>query len=152
MVDFEQVQSFVEFAFPALSNLLKILQDTTLTAFHYILVNNLTNLFIMDKGWTEANNTTKVQDFESGEETYSVRNANGTGPYKLVSREPDAKTVLEIYDGYWGKGQFPLEVTKVVYAPFQNAATRLAALLSGEVDFLQDLPVQDLSRVAGKSN
>ena len=116
-----------------------------------IMVNNLTNLFIMDKGWTEANNTTKVQDFESGEETYSVRNANGTGPYKLVSREPDAKTVLEIYDGYWGKGQFPLEVTKIVYTPIQNAATRVAALLSGEVDFLQDLPVQDLSRVASKS-
>ena len=55
---------------------------------------NLTNTFIMDKGWTEANNTAKVQDFENSEETFAVRNANGTGPYKLVSREPDSKTVL----------------------------------------------------------
>ncbi|MGI9354112.1 MAG: ABC transporter substrate-binding protein [Rhizobiaceae bacterium] len=108
---------------------------------------NLTNTFIMDKGWTEANNTAKVQDFENSEETFAVRNANGTGPYKLVSREPDSKTVLAAYDGYWGKGKFPLEVTEIIYTPIQNAATRVAALLSGEVDFVQDLPVQDLARV-----
>ncbi len=116
-----------------------------------IMVNNLTNMFIMDKGWAEANNAVDVQDFEGGEETFSSRNANGTGAYKLISREPDAKTVLEKFDGYWGKGQFPLEVTKVVYTPIQNAATRVAALLSGEVHFMQDLPVQDLARVANKS-
>ncbi len=53
-----------------------------------ILPNNLTNLFIMDKDWAEANNAVKVQDFEGGEDTFSARNANGTGPYKLISREP----------------------------------------------------------------
>ena len=112
-----------------------------------IMVSNLTNLFIMDKGWTEANNATKVQDFEGGEETFSSRNTNGTGPYMLVSREPDSKTVLKAFDGYWGKGNFPLEISEVVYTPIQNAATRVAALLSGEVDFIQDVPVQDLGRV-----
>ena len=117
-----------------------------------IMVNNLTNMFIMDKDWAEANNAVDVQDYESGEETFSSRNANGTGPYRLVSREPDAKTVLEIFSGYWGKGKFPLEVTKIVYTPIQNAATRVAALLSGEVHFMQDLPVQDLHRVANKNN
>ncbi|MCG8338589.1 MAG: ABC transporter substrate-binding protein [Proteobacteria bacterium] len=116
-----------------------------------IMVNNLTNMFIMDKGWAEANKAVDVQDFESGEETFSSRNTNGTGPYKLVSREADAKTVMEIFDGYWGKGQFPLEITRIVYTPIQNAATRVAALLSGEVHFMQDLPVQDLQRVANKA-
>lgn len=116
-----------------------------------IMINNLTNMFIMDKDWAEANNAVDVQDFEGGEETFSSRNANGTGPYRLISREPDAKTVLEIFDGYWGKGKFPLDVTKIVYTPIQNAATRVAALLSGEVHFMQDLPVQDLQRVANKS-
>jgi len=110
--------------------------------------SNLTNLFIMDKEWAEANNAVKVQDYEGGEDTFAAKNANGTGPYKLVSREPDVKTVLAAYDGYWGKGEFPLEVTEVIYTPIQNAATRVAALLSGEVDFIQDVPVQDLQRVA----
>ena len=113
-----------------------------------IMPSNLTNLFIIDRGWAEANNAVKVQDYEGGEDTYSARNANGTGPYKLVSREPDTKTVLKVNEDYWGKGEFPMEVTEIVYTPIQNAATRVAALLSGEVDFIQDVPVQDLSRVA----
>ena len=61
-----------------------------------IMPSNLTNLFIIDKGWAEANNAVKVQDYEGGEDTYAAKNANGTGPYKLVSREPDTKTVLTI--------------------------------------------------------
>lgn len=112
-----------------------------------ILPSNLTNLFIMDKGWTEANNTVNVQDFEGGEITYATTNANGTGPYELTSREPDVKTVMTRNDAYWGKDMFPMEVSEIVYTPIQNAATRVAALLSGEVDFLQDMPVQDLERV-----
>ncbi|MCV6585887.1 MAG: ABC transporter substrate-binding protein [Marinibacterium sp.] len=112
-----------------------------------IMANNLTNLFIMDKGWAEANNAVKVQDYEGGEDTFAAKNSNGTGPYKLVSREPDVKTVLTINEDYWGKDDFPLEVTEIIYTPIQNAATRVAALLSGEVDFIQDVPVQDLQRV-----
>ncbi|WP_106205793.1 ABC transporter substrate-binding protein [Aliiruegeria haliotis] len=117
-----------------------------------ILANNLTNLFIMDKGWAEANDVVKVQDFEGGEETFASRNANGTGPYKLTSRAPDSLTELEAFDGYWGKGEFPLEITKIKYTPIKNAATRVAALLSGEVDFIQDVPVQDLGRVDADEN
>lgn len=113
-----------------------------------IMPNNLTNMFIMDKDWTEANNAVKVQDFEGGENPFSAKNANGTGPYKLVSREPDVKTVLTINDDYWGWGEFPMQVTDIILTPIQNAATRVAALLSGEVDFIQDVPVQDLDRVA----
>ncbi|WP_299545996.1 ABC transporter substrate-binding protein [uncultured Tateyamaria sp.] len=112
-----------------------------------ILPSNLTNLFIMDKDWTEANNTVNVQDFEGGEITYATTNANGTGPYVLQSREPDVKTVMTRNDNYWGIDQFPMEVTEIVYTPIQNAATRVAAMLSGEINFLQDMPVQDLERV-----
>ncbi len=114
-----------------------------------ILPSNLTNLFIMDKGWSEANNTVNVQDFEGGEITYATTHANGTGPYVLQSREPDVKTVMTLNENYWGKDQFPLDVTEIVYTPIQNPATRVAALLSGEIDFLQDMPVQDLDRVKG---
>ncbi|MET4104345.1 peptide/nickel transport system substrate-binding protein [Roseovarius sp. MBR-78] len=114
-----------------------------------ILPSNLTNLFIMDSGWAEANGVVKVQDMDGGETTFAATNANGTGAYKLLSREPDVKTVMTRNEDYWGKGQFPLEVSEIVYTPIQNAATRVAALLSGEVDFIQDVPVQDLQRVAG---
>ncbi|WP_234416705.1 ABC transporter substrate-binding protein [Ruegeria sp. Alg231-54] len=114
-----------------------------------ILPSNLTNLFLLDKGWAEANNTVNVQDFEGGEITYATTNANGTGPYVLQSREPDVKTVMVRNDNYWGIDQFPMEVTEIVYTPIQNAATRVAAMLSGEVNFLQDMPVQDIDRVNG---
>jgi len=113
-----------------------------------IMPSNLTNLFIMDKTWAEANNAVKVQDYEGGEDTFAARNANGTGPYILVSREPDSKTVLTINENYWGMDEFPMEVTEIIYTPIQNQATRIAALLSGQVDFIQDVPVQDLQRVA----
>ncbi|MGG7644287.1 ABC transporter substrate-binding protein [Rhodovulum sp. YNF3179] len=113
-----------------------------------ILPSNLTNLFMMDKGWAEANGAVDVQQVEAGETTFASTNTNGTGAYKLVSREPDVKTVLTQNEDYWGMDQFPLDVTEIVYTPIQNAATRVAALLSGEVDFIQDVPVQDLGRVA----
>ena len=113
-----------------------------------ILPSNLTNLFMMDSGWAEANDAVKVQDVEGGEQTFATTNTNGTGPYVLVSREPDVRTVLTQNEDYWGMDQFPMDVTEIVYTPIQNAATRVAALLSGEVDFIQDVPVQDLGRVA----
>ncbi|UZD89760.1 ABC transporter substrate-binding protein [Cognatishimia activa] len=114
-----------------------------------ILPANLTDLFIMDKDWTEENNTVDVQDFEGGEITYATTNVNGTGAYKLVSREPDVKTVMERNDDYWGRDQFPMAYSEIIHTPIQNAATRVAALLSGEINFLQDVPVQDLERVNG---
>ncbi|WP_208350816.1 ABC transporter substrate-binding protein [Pseudaestuariivita rosea] len=113
-----------------------------------ILPSNLTNLFIMDKDWTEANNVVEVQNVEGGETTFAATNANGTGPFVLTSREPDVRTVLSQNENYWGMDQFPMDVTEIIYTPIQNPATRVAALLSGEVDFIQDVPVQDLSRVS----
>jgi len=112
-----------------------------------ILPSNLTNLFMMDKGWAEANGAVDVQDYEGGETTFAAANANGTGPYMLESREADVRTVLVQNEDYWGMDEFPMDVTRIEFTPIQNAATRVAALLSGEVDFIQDVPVQDLERV-----
>ena len=115
-----------------------------------LLINNLTNLFMMDSGWTEANGASAPQDVAAGETTFASQNTNGTGAYMLVSRVPDQKTVLKANPSYWGKGEFPLAASEIIYTPIQSAATRVAALLSGEVDFIQDVPVQDLGRVAGQ--
>lgn len=114
-----------------------------------LLVNDLTNLFMMDKEWSEANNVVNSQDFNAKEETYAVRNTNGTGPYVLKVREPDVRSVLAANPAYWGKGQFPLKLSEITYSVIAAAPTRVAALLSGEVDFVQDVPVQDIARIAG---
>lgn len=116
-----------------------------------LMPNNLTNLFIMDEGWTKANNCEEPQDIANGGDNACVRAVNGTGAYTLVSRAQDQRTVLKLNENYWGKGMFPLEVTEIIYTPIQEAATRVSALLSGEVDIIQDVPVQDLSRVGGAS-
>ncbi len=115
-----------------------------------LLINNLTNLFVMDSDWTEKNGAGNPQDVSAGETTFASQKTNGTGSFVLVSRTPDQKTVLRANPKYWGKGQFPLEISEIVYTPIQSAATRVAALLSGEVDFIQDVPVQDLKRVASQ--
>lgn len=113
-----------------------------------LLPNNLTNIMMMDQGWAEANNATAVQDYAAGEETFATRNTNGTGPFIVQSRTTDVETVLSQNPDYWGIGTFPMDVTEIIFTPIQNPATRVAALLSGEVDFIQDVPVQDLDRVA----
>lgn len=112
-----------------------------------LLPNNLTNLFIMSKSWAEANNVITPQDYSAGEENFAVRNANGTGPFRLVSRDPDVRTEMVRNENYWGRDQFPMEITRIIHTPIQSAATRSAALLSGEIDFLQDVPVQDITRL-----
>ena len=70
-----------------------------------LVPDNLTTVYVMSKKWAEANNATKPQDFKNKEENFAVRNANGTGPFVLVSREPDVKTVVKRNDAYWGRGE-----------------------------------------------
>jgi len=112
-----------------------------------VLPNTLTNLFIVNAAWSKAHQSEQPQDVSGKDENFATRNENGTGPYQLVSREPDTRTVFKLFDGYWGKGQAPLDVTEIVYLPIKSAATRIAALLSGEVDFVQDVPAQDVARL-----
>ncbi len=109
-----------------------------------LYVQNLTNTFIMDKDWSEANDVVEPQNFAAGGENYAVRNTNGTGPYTLVSRDPEVRTVLAHFDGHWDETP---AVTEIIYTPISEAATRVAALLSGEVDVVQDVPVQDIARL-----
>ena len=112
-----------------------------------IFPNNLTNLFIMSEAWAKAKGAQTTQDAASSTENFATRNVNGTGPYQLASRDPDARTVMKLHPQYWGKGQAPLQVTELVYLPIKSPATRVAALLSGEVDFAQDIPPQDVARL-----
>ncbi|MCG8559767.1 MAG: ABC transporter substrate-binding protein [Hyphomicrobiales bacterium] len=112
-----------------------------------ILPNQLTNIFIMSKAWSEKHGVTKPQNRAAKEETYAVRHAMGTGPFKLELREPDVKTVLVKNKDWWGLKTYPHEVDRIIYTPIANQATRVAALLSGELDFILDPPLQDLNRI-----
>lgn len=112
-----------------------------------ILPNQLTAIYMVDKGWAEANDVVNPQNYAENEENYAVRNTNGTGPFKLVSRAPDELTVLERNGDWWGEGSFRGNIDRIEYRPISNAATRVAALLSGEVDFVLDPPLQDLARI-----
>jgi peptide/nickel transport system substrate-binding protein len=109
-----------------------------------LYVQNLTNFFIMDSGWAAANDVMVPQNFAAGEENFAVRNTNGTGPYQVVERDPEVRTIMRAFDGHWAPTP---QVTEIVYTPIAEAATRVAALLSGEVDVVQDVPVQDIARL-----
>lgn len=106
-------------------------------------------LFMMSKAWAEKHGVAKARDPSISEETYATRNANGTGPYILASYQPGVKTEHRKNPDWWGlrEGRFEGNVETVEFRPIANAATRLAALISGQVDFVLDPPVQDLPRL-----
>jgi peptide/nickel transport system substrate-binding protein len=110
-----------------------------------LLADKLTYIFIMDQEWAEANSVGQPQDLTSGQETYAVLNANGTGPFLLESREPDNKTTFKRNPDYWGTTLDDFE--SVVFTPISSPPTRIAALISDEVDLVLDVPSQDVARL-----
>ncbi len=112
-----------------------------------VLLRQLTELRIVSKGWAEKNKVVAPQNFVQKEETYAARNANGTGPFMLKSREVDIKTVFVTNPNWWGAKTKKGNVTEVVYTPIKSDSTRTAALLSGEIDFLLDPVPQDIARL-----
>ncbi|TCZ65881.1 ABC transporter substrate-binding protein [Roseicella aquatilis] len=115
-----------------------------------ILIQEITNWGMMSKAWAEKNNAVRPTDLTTREENFATRNAMGTGPFRLVSREPDRKTVLERNPGWWDKPTHNVERAELNIVA--NDATRVAALLSGEVDFLYTVPPQDVERIRRTPN
>jgi peptide/nickel transport system substrate-binding protein len=110
-----------------------------------ILPDEMTAMAIMSKAWCEAHDAVENVVFGKGE-NYALRNAMGTGPFRLVSREPDRKTVLERNPHWWGTPEHTIDVAE--FHVIGNAATRVAALLSGEMDMIYSVPPQDADRIA----
>jgi peptide/nickel transport system substrate-binding protein len=107
----------------------------------------LADIMIMSKAWAEKNRVTRPQNYRENEDSFSARNAMGTGPYKLVSYQPGVKTLHEKNKDWWGirEGLFPGNVDTTEYRPISNAATRMAAIRSGDLDFVLDPSVQDIA-------
>jgi peptide/nickel transport system substrate-binding protein len=109
-----------------------------------ILPQEQTNLLIMSKAWCESHNAAEPVTIGK-EDNYALHNAMGTGPFKLVSREPDRKTVVEKNPLWWDKPEHNLD--QVEFDVIGSAATRVAALLSGDVDMIYSVPPQDIARI-----
>lgn len=98
-----------------------------------VLPNDLAELLILDEEYTEA----------TGDEQMDLK-PMGTGPYMLGEWIKEEKLVLKAFDEYWAGAP---KIKTVTFRPITNPATRTAALLTGEVDVIQDLAVRDVDRV-----
>jgi peptide/nickel transport system substrate-binding protein len=99
----------------------------------------------MSKSWAEKNRTANVQDYKNKEENFASRNAMGTGSYRITGWTPEQRITMSINNDWWDKHTG--NVKEVVYTPIKSDPTRVAALLSGDVDMLTDLPTQDVARL-----
>lgn len=108
-----------------------------------IFPDSIANFMVLDKGWAEKNNALRpARDAE----TYATLVTNGTGPFKVTLREPGVETVLEPFSGWWDTPTHNL--TKATFLPIANPATSVAALMSGQIDLINPVPVQDVDRIA----
>ncbi len=107
-----------------------------------ILREELSDWYIMSKAWSEKNGAVEPADLSKLQEGYASRNANGTGPFMLKERQPDVKTVLVPNPKWWDN------LDDVTFLRIANDSTRVAALLSGEIDMIYTVPPQDMQRLA----
>ena len=115
-----------------------------------ILPDVISLVYIMSKKWSEDNQATRPVDRRKGVENAASFRANGTGPYRLRERQPNVRTTFVRNGNYWGKIEGNAQ--EVIFTPIGNDATRVAALLSGEVDVMEPIPVQDIDRVNAAPN
>jgi peptide/nickel transport system substrate-binding protein len=119
--------------------------DLILSAPNPILLRNIIDFRIMSKAWAEKNKTTNVQDYKAKEENFASRNVMGTGSFRILSWQPEQRVMMARNDLWWDKAKG--NVQQVVYTPIKSDATRVAALLAGDVDLLTDIPTQDVARL-----
>lgn len=99
-----------------------------------LLPTNLSNIFII----SSKNGVQSNADFNSG------KAAIGTGPYRIVSWQPGSPMVLKRNPTYWGAKPAWEDVR---FAPVQRDSARVAALLAGDMDFINRVPIADLARL-----
>jgi peptide/nickel transport system substrate-binding protein len=110
-----------------------------------VFLEHVDSVYIMSRAWAEQHKVTRPLDYKNKEESHASFNANGTGPFRLVQRQPGIKTTFKRNPTWWGT--FDGNVQEIVYTPIANDATRLAALISGEIDFVLDPAPRDIPRL-----
>ena len=119
--------------------------DFVTSAPNPLFPDSIANFMILDKDWAESNDAALPA---TDSENFATMNVNGTGPFTVSSRDPGVRTTLAPNDGWWGEAEH--NVTEAIFTPIGNSATGLAALLSGEIDFIQPIPLQDVVQVEGR--
>ena len=113
-----------------------------------VLPEKLQFVAMMSRAWCHIHGVQKAQDFNAKQETFALRNANGTGPFALQRYEPDVRTMLRRHPAWWGwSDKRSGNLDQVSYVSIRSDATRLAALASAEVDLVLDPPYQDIQRL-----
>ncbi len=107
-------------------------------------------IHIFSKPWSEKVGAVNPQSAKSTAVSAWALTANGTGPFTIVSHEPGVKTVFKPYAGWWEKAVHNLD--EVIFTTIKSDATRVAALLTGEIDMMDPVPVQDIDRIKGNAS
>jgi peptide/nickel transport system substrate-binding protein len=124
--------------------------DVKLDGPNPILISQWDGWYIMDKKWCEENNSVAPTPASATTPSFASLNENGTGPFMIESHQPGVKTVFKVNPNWWGKPEHNLK--EIIFTPIGSAATRGAALLSGEVDIIEPVPIQDIARVNASPN
>jgi len=112
-----------------------------------LVLHTATYVFPMDRAFYEAGGDEIVKHGDS----FASQNISGTGPFTVASREQGVKVVFERNASYWDTSS-PGNVQTAVLTPIKEAPTRVAALLSGDVDFIAPVPPTDLARIDSDEN
>ena len=104
------------------------------------LASDMTSVRILPKAVAESATT---EDFNSGKAMI------GTGPFKFSEYKPGDRVVLVRNDQYWGEKP---DWTRVQMRMVANNATRVAALLAGDLQMIENVPTSDVKRLMGDKN
>ena len=113
-----------------------------------LVLHTATYIFAMDRKYYDgydAKGRPKDAIVKHGD-AFASTNASGTGPFIVSKREQGVRVDFTRFGGYWDKSS-PGNVDKIVFTPIKEAPTRVAALLSGDVDFIAPVPPADLDRI-----
>jgi peptide/nickel transport system substrate-binding protein len=82
-------------------------------------------------------------------DAYMADHPIGTGPYVLKEWKKDDHITLVARKGYWG-GDAPIKT--VIFKPIPEAASRVAAMQTGESDIITNVPTQNAEQIANGKN
>ncbi len=131
---------------------LKVVDDNTIELVtdgpYPLVMHTATYIFPMDSkfytGKTDAGKD-KSEIVKDGA-SFASTNSSGTGPYTVKSREQGVKVVFERFADYWDKDSKG-NVSEVVMTPIKDNQTRVAALLSGDVDFIAPVAPNEFGQI-----
>lgn len=101
-----------------------------------LVPNDLSTIYIVSKS---AGCDAKTEDYNSG------KAAVGSGPFKFAEYVPGDRIVMTANEGYWG-GKPVWD--KVTFRPIASAPARVAAILAGDVDVIEDVPTADIAKLS----